>query len=54
MQDEEIKADKELQDLIDAEVKPLKDKIAQLEREIELQPLNEKIKELDKKLHETG
>jgi tetrahydromethanopterin S-methyltransferase subunit B len=55
MQDESVNVEaKRIQELIDAEVKPLKDKIAELEKEIELKPLNEKIKELDKKLNETG
>jgi DNA-binding transcriptional MerR regulator len=43
-----------IQKLIEAEVAPLKEKIAELERKIELEPLNNKIKELDKKMNETA
>jgi peptidoglycan hydrolase CwlO-like protein len=51
MQDEAINVNmKQIQAIIEAEVKPLKDKIAELEKEIDLLPLNEKIQELDKKL----
>jgi tetrahydromethanopterin S-methyltransferase subunit B len=55
MQDEAMNVNiKQIQEVIDAEVKPLREKIAELEKEIELLPLKEKIKDLDKKLNETG
>jgi tetrahydromethanopterin S-methyltransferase subunit B len=45
---------KKIHDLIEAEVAPLKEKIAKLEKQIDLQPLTDKIKELDKKRQDIG
>jgi predicted transcriptional regulator len=39
-----------IQQLIKAEIEPLKEKIEELERQLKLNPLNDKIAELERKL----